>query len=75
MSVEYSVVDAAAIDQNTGQATGAGFVDAAFPLAQAGIANQDLRGVAIGDIASVLSSTLKERGRESRFEKKRPSQT
>ncbi len=55
----------AALESSTGRAAGEGVLRSGLYGAQAGIANANLRGEAIGDIASLITTEAK--GRESRY--------
>ena len=61
---------AAGIDANTGRATGAAILEGETAGAEAGLANETLRGQAIGDISSVIAGAFKEQGRDPRFREK-----
>ena len=69
-----AVTNSAGIDRDSGRATGDAITTGAVNQAQADVVNENVRGQAIGDIASILDGILKEQGRGSRFAKKTPSE-
>lgn len=60
--------NAAMLDQDTGKAIGTGMNTAGVNAAGATTANAGLRGQAIGDIASLVRTELKDQERESRYQ-------
>jgi hypothetical protein len=69
LSGQYSsaVGNSANLDASTGKAVGAGHASSGLANANATTANASVTGKALGDIAGIIASEEKERGRDSRY--------